>query len=161
MMRLRLAAVGKIKEKYIKEGLQEYEKRLGAYARFETIEVAEEKVPDNPSFNETEAIKGKEGSRLLAATAGKDIVAVALDPQGEAWSSEDLAARIHEWGLYGQSQVVFYIGGTLGLSGEVLAACRYRWSLSRMTFPHQMARLIVLEQIYRAFKIIRGETYHR
>ncbi|MCW2279348.1 23S rRNA (pseudouridine(1915)-N(3))-methyltransferase RlmH [Heliophilum fasciatum] len=180
-MRIRLVAVGKIKEKYLHEGLREYTKRLGAYARFEAIEVADEKVPDQPSPAEAEAIKAKEGSRLLAAAgfdaggtgkagkasgsmaarSGAGTIGVALDLRGAMWSSEDLAKHLAEWGLYGTSSVVFFIGGTLGLSDEVLAACKYRWCLSKLTFPHQLARLVVLEQVYRGFKIGAGETYHR
>ncbi|MTV50627.1 23S rRNA (pseudouridine(1915)-N(3))-methyltransferase RlmH [Heliobacillus mobilis] len=161
MIHLRLVAVGKLKEKYLQEGLREYIKRLGAYARFEMIEVSDEKVPDNPSDAEANIIKQKEGARLLNAAGTKDFIGVALDPRGELWSTEDLAAHMRDWELYGPNQVVFFIGGTLGLAPEVLAVCKYKWSLSKLTFPHQMVRLILLEQVYRGFKVNRGETYHR
>ncbi|MDD2421169.1 MAG: 23S rRNA (pseudouridine(1915)-N(3))-methyltransferase RlmH [Heliobacteriaceae bacterium] len=162
-MRVVVAAVGRIKAPYLQAGLREYEKRLGAYVRLTILEANEEKVPDHPSANEARVIKSREGQRLLAATARvtRDALAVALDPAGEMWSSEELAKRLSEWEVYGSGPVVFYLGGTLGLAPEVLATSRYRWSLSRLTFPHQLARLMVAEQVYRAYKIIRGEIYHR
>ncbi|MZP29584.1 23S rRNA (pseudouridine(1915)-N(3))-methyltransferase RlmH [Heliobacterium undosum] len=161
MLHIRIVAVGKLKEKYLKEGLQEYTKRLGAYSRLEIIEVPDEKVPDKPSDTEAEIIKRKEGDRLLATAGEKDFIGVALDPRGEMWSTEDLAEQMRGWELYGPNLVVFFIGGTLGLSKEVHAACKAKWSLSRLTFPHQLVRLILLEQVYRGFKVNRGETYHR
>ncbi|ABZ83576.1 conserved hypothetical protein [Heliomicrobium modesticaldum Ice1] len=161
MLHIRIVAVGKLKEKYLKEGLREYIKRLGAYSRLEIIEVPDEKVPDKPSDTEAALIKRKEGDRLLAAAGDKDYIGVALDPRGEMWSTEDLADKMRRWELYGPNLVVFFIGGTLGLSKEVHAVCKAKWSLSRLTFPHQLVRLILLEQVYRGCKVNRGETYHR
>lgn len=159
-MRITVVSVGKVKEAFLKEGVDEYTKRLRPYASLRLIEVPDEPVPDRLSVREAEQIKEKEGRRLLERLRPDDyVIALALD--GAMWSSEELAAELARLATYGKSQVAFVIGGTLGLSPSVLKRADARLSLSRMTFPHQLVRLILLEQLYRAFKIQCGEPYHR
>jgi len=159
-MQIRVIAVGKIKEPFLREGIAEYEKRLRPYAKLQIVEPAEEKRPQPASpANESVAIE-KEGERILAAIAENAYV-IALDVKGQSWSSEELAASFCERELSGQNQLVFVIGGDLGLSPVVFARSNLRLSLSKMTFTHPMARLLLLEQVYRAFRILRGEPYHK
>ncbi|HEY8341845.1 MAG TPA: 23S rRNA (pseudouridine(1915)-N(3))-methyltransferase RlmH [Calditerricola sp.] len=159
-MQVTVVSVGKVKEAFLKEGVAEYAKRLQPYASLRLIEVPDEPVPDRLSAREAEQIKEKEGRRLLERLHPDDyVIALALD--GAMWSSEELAAELGRLATYGRSRVAFLIGGTLGLSPAVLKRADARLSLSRMTFPHQLVRLILLEQLYRAFKIQRGEPYHR
>jgi 23S rRNA (pseudouridine1915-N3)-methyltransferase len=152
--------VGKIKEKYLTAGMQEYLKRLTPYARVELISVADEPIPDGASPAQEEQVKAREGERILQQLDGSQFV-VALDGRGQPLSSEELAAFLAERALRGQSNLAFVIGGSLGLSGAVLERADYRLSLGRLTFLHQMVPLILLEQIYRGFKINRGEPYHK
>jgi len=159
-MEITIIAVGKIKEKYLKEGIAEYLKRLSPYARLTVIEVDDENAPENLSPAEAEKVVKKEGERILAKLHPSSFV-VALDLKGKNLSSEELASFISEKNLYGQSKLTFIIGGSLGLSKDVLERADFKLSFGRMTFPHQLMRLILLEQIYRAFKIIRGEPYHK
>jgi 23S rRNA (pseudouridine1915-N3)-methyltransferase len=159
-MQVSVVAVGKAKERYIEEGIAEYEKRLRPYASCEVIEVKDERVPKNASQAEEVKVKEQEGERILAAVHNGSLL-VALDSAGEMWSSEDLAARLHEWEISGTREVCFVIGGPLGLSRTVLGRADLRLSLSRMTFLHTLVRVILLEQIYRAFRIVRGEPYHK
>ncbi|MDD1683621.1 MAG: 23S rRNA (pseudouridine(1915)-N(3))-methyltransferase RlmH [Methanoregula sp.] len=159
-MQIRVVAVGKIKEKFLREGIAEYEKRLRPYMKLGITELAEEKRPVSASMaNEVEAVE-KEGERILAAVPAGSLV-IALDVKGQAWSSEELASSFREWELAGRNQLAFVIGGDLGLSPAVLARSTLRLSLSKMTFTHPMARLLLLEQVYRAFRILRGEPYHK
>ena len=159
-MQIRVIAVGKIKEQFLREGIAEYEKRLRPYAKLQVVELSEEKRPQPASpVNESVAIE-KEGERILAAVAENSFV-IALDVKGQSWSSEELAASFGERELSGQNQLAFVIGGDLGLSPAVLARSNLRLSLSKMTFTHPMARLLLLEQVYRAFRILRGEPYHK
>lgn len=160
-MHIQVVAVGKLKEKYWLEAVAEYSKRLGAYARLEIRELPDEKTPDSMSAAEEEQAKAREGERILAALkADAHVVALAID--GEAWSSEQLAGHLARQAVYGGGGVVsFVIGGSLGLSPPVLARADKRLSFGRMTYPHQLMRVILLEQIYRAFKINRGEKYHK
>jgi 23S rRNA (pseudouridine1915-N3)-methyltransferase len=159
-MQIRVIAVGKIKEQFLREGIAEYEKRLRPYAKLQVVELPEEKRPQPASpANESVAIE-KEGERILAAVAENSFV-IALDVKGQSWSSEELAASFGERELSGQNQLAFVIGGDLGLSPAVLARSNLRLSLSKMTFTHPMARLLLLEQVYRAFRILRGEPYHK
>jgi 23S rRNA (pseudouridine1915-N3)-methyltransferase len=159
-MQIRIVAVGKIKEKFLQEGIAEYEKRLRPYAKVQIVEVPEEKRPVSASPSVERAAMEKEGERIVAAIPDGSLV-IALDIRGEDWSSETLAASFREWELAGQNQVAFVIGGDLGLSPYVLARSTVRLSLSRMTFTHPMARLLLFEQVYRAFRILRGEPYHK
>jgi len=159
-MQIRVIAVGKIKEQFLREGIAEYEKRLRPYAKLQVVELSEEKRPQPASpVNESVAIE-KEGERIFAAVAENSYV-IALDMKGQSWSSEELAASFGERELSGQNQLAFVIGGDLGLSPAVLARSNLRLSLSKMTFTHPMARLLLLEQVYRAFRILRGEPYHK
>jgi 23S rRNA (pseudouridine1915-N3)-methyltransferase len=159
-MQIRVITIGKIKEQFLREGIAEYEKRLRPYAKLQVVELPEEKRPQPASpANESVAIE-KEGERILAAVAENSCV-IALDVKGQSWSSEELAASFGERELSGQNQLAFVIGGDLGLSPAVLARSNLRLSLSKMTFTHPMARLLLLEQVYRAFRILRGEPYHK
>ena len=159
MNRIHIVAVGKIKEKYLAEGIREFVKRLGPFCRLEILEVDEERMPDAPSQAEKEKALAAEGERLLKKVPASSYLIV-LDVAGQSISSEELAQKIASLGTAGQGDVTFIIGGAFGLSPAVVAAARERLSFSRMTFTHQMIRLLLAEQIYRAFKITRGEKYH-
>jgi 23S rRNA (pseudouridine1915-N3)-methyltransferase len=159
-LQIRIIAVGKIKEKFLQDGIAEYEKRLRPYAKVQLVEIPEEKRPGVTSASTGSIALEKEGERILAALP-EDFSIIALDLHGSGWSSEKLAASIGEWELSGQNQLAFVIGGDLGLSPAVLARSRLCLSLSPMTFTHPVARFLLLEQIYRAFRILRGEPYHR
>jgi 23S rRNA (pseudouridine1915-N3)-methyltransferase len=159
-MKIRIIAVGKIKEKFLQDGIFEYEKRLRPYANVRVLEVPEEKRPASASSSVERVAVEKEGERILAAIPDGSFVIV-LDVQGQGWSSEELAESFRQWELAGQSQMVFVIGGDLGLSPAVLARSDLCLSLSRMTFTHPMARFLLVEQVYRAFRILRGEPYHK
>ncbi len=159
-MRISIIGVGKIKEKYLKQGIQEYTKRLSAYAKVDIIELADEKAPENLSEAEMEEVKRKEGERILNALQS-DMYVITLEIEGKMLTSEQLAAKMEDLATYGKSKVAFVIGGSLGLSEDVRKRSDYSLSFSKMTFPHQLMRLILLEQIYRGFKINRGEPYHK
>lgn len=159
-MQIRVVAIGKVKERYLQEGMSEYEKRLRPYMKLQVVELAEEKRPQTASPATGSAAVEKEGGRILAAIPDGSII-IALDVKGESWSSEELAALFREWGLSGQNMVTFVIGGDLGLSPAVLARSNLRLSLSKMTFTHPMARLLLLEQLYRACRILSNEPYHK
>lgn len=159
-MNINIIAVGKLKEKYWRDAAAEYGKRLGAYCRLSITEVKEAPLPANASPADEDAVKKAEGESILRHIR-KDDVVITLEISGRAMSSEELAGEIRTLGLQGKSTVDFIIGGSLGLSGEVSRRADRRLSFSAMTFPHQMMRIILLEQIYRSFKIIRGETYHK
>lgn len=159
-MKITLITVGKIKEKFYTDAIAEYSKRLGRYCKLEIIQVADEKTPDKASETEERQIKEKEGERILAQIKdGAYVIALAID--GEALSSEQLAKKIDQLGIGGQSQIVWVIGGSLGLSDAVLKRADHHLSFSKMTFPHQLMRVILLEQIYRSYRIIAGEPYHK
>ena len=159
-MNISIITVGKLKEKYLKQGIEEYLKRLSAYAKVDVIEVADEKAPEELSDLEMVQVKQKEGERILAKI-GPDTYVIALAIQGKLGSSEELADRLDKLATYGKSKIAFVIGGSLGLSEEVINRSNEQLSFSRMTFPHQLMRLILVEQIYRAFRINRGEPYHK
>lgn len=159
-MQIRVIAVGKIKEKFLQDGIAEYDKRLRPYAKVQVMELADEKRPASASPGTEAAAMEKEGDRILAAIPDGSFV-IALDVRGKNWSSQDLAASLGSWELSGKNQLAFVIGGDLGLSQAVLARSDMRLSLSPMTFTHPMARLLLLEQVYRAFRILRGEPYHK
>lgn len=159
-MKITVIAVGKIKEKFYTDAIAEYSKRLSRYCRLEVIQVADEKTPDGASQAQERQIKEKEGSRILAQIKDGAYV-IALAVQGTMLSSEQLASKLNKLGVDGQSQIVLIIGGSLGLSDEVLKRADYHLSFSPMTFPHQLMRVILLEQIYRSYRIISGEPYHK
>ncbi len=159
-MNITIVCIGKLKERYWTEAIQEYSKRLSKYCTLTINELKEEKAPDNPSAAEEIAVKEAEGKNILKQIK-KDAFVIVLEIKGKELTSEALAEKIEGLGIDGKSDVVFVIGGSIGLSEEVLARADFRLSFSKMTFPHQMMRVILLEQIYRSFKIIRNETYHK
>ncbi|MCZ2259062.1 23S rRNA (pseudouridine(1915)-N(3))-methyltransferase RlmH [Sporosarcina sp. G11-34] len=159
-MNITIVTVGKLKEKYLKMGIDEYAKRLGAYAKVSLVEVADEKAPESLSEADMEIVKKKEADRILAKV-GADAYVIALVIEGKMKTSEELAAGIESLMTYGRSKVVFVIGGSLGLHSSVVNRADELLSFSKMTFPHQVMKLILLEQVYRAFKIIKNEPYHK
>nr|WP_314276614.1 23S rRNA (pseudouridine(1915)-N(3))-methyltransferase RlmH [uncultured Peptostreptococcus sp.] len=159
-MKISIVSVGKIKEKYIKLGIDEFSKRLSKYCKLEIIEVSDEKAPENLSNKEIMMIKNKEGFSILSKIKDGAYI-IALDIQGRSISSEDLADNLERLSIMGKSQLYFVIGGSLGLSEEVLSRADMKLSFSKMTFPHQLMRLILLEQVYRAFRINSGQPYHK
>ena len=159
-MNIKVVCIGKLKEKYWADAVAEYAKRLKAYCSLEIVELKEARLPDRAGEAEEEAVKLAEGRDILAHIR-KDEYVITLEVLGKSLSSEGLAEKLDRIGIYGKSDVVFVIGGSLGLSTEVSARADYKLSFSAMTFPHQMMRVFLLEQIYRAFKINRGETYHK
>ena len=159
-MRINIVCVGKIKEKYLKLGIDEFKKRLSKYCKLEIIELEDEKAPENLSDKEMLMIKEKEGKKILSKIKDNSyVIALAID--GKNLSSEELAETINKLGVRGISNITFVIGGSLGLSDEVLSRADYKLSFSKMKFPHQLMRLILLEQVYRAYRINNGEPYHK
>ncbi|WP_273853888.1 23S rRNA (pseudouridine(1915)-N(3))-methyltransferase RlmH [Guptibacillus spartinae] len=159
-MNISIVTVGKLKEKYLKQGIEEYTKRLGPYAKIDVIEVPDEKAPENLSETEMTQVKKAEGERILSKISA-DAHVIALAINGKMKTSEQLAHDLDQLATYGKSKMAFVIGGSLGLSDEVLQRANDTLSFSKMTFPHQLMRLILVEQVYRAFKINRGEPYHK
>ena len=159
-MKIKLICVGKLKEKYLDDGIKEYLKRISAYSDIEVIEVADERIPENPSLAEETIVKSIEGRRILDKVKQDDYM-ILLDVQGKELDSIQFAERIEDCMINGKSTIDFVIGGSLGHGEDVLTRANARISFSQMTFPHQLMRLILVEQIYRAFKIIRHETYHK
>lgn len=159
-MKITIISVGKIKEKYLKDAIAEYAKRLGKYCRLEIIEVADEKTPDQASETVEEGIRAKEAERILK-NIKDDMYVITLEIQGKMLTSEELADKIEMLGIQGKSSIAFVIGGSIGLGKAVLDRSDFALSFSRMTFPHQLMRVILLEQIYRGFRIINGEPYHK
>ena len=159
-MKITLITVGKIKEKYLKDGIAEYSKRLSRYCKLEIIEVADEKTPDQASETMEEQIRDKEGERIRKYLRD-DMYVITLEINGKQLSSEELADKMAALGLQGKSHIAFVIGGSIGLGREVLKRSDYALSFSKMTFPHQLMRVILLEQVYRGYRIINGEPYHK
>jgi 23S rRNA (pseudouridine1915-N3)-methyltransferase len=159
-VQIRIIAVGKIKERFLQDGISEYEKRLRPYVKLYIIEIPEEKRPVSASASVESVAMEKEGQRILAAIPEGSFV-IALDVKGQGWSSEELARHLGTWELSGTNSLAILVGGDLGLGENVLAQCRLRLSLSPMTFTHPMARLILIEQLYRACRIRSGEPYHK
>ena len=159
-MKIKIICVGKLKEKYLVDGIQEYVKRISGYADIELIEVADERIPDKASLAEETIVKAKEGRRILDKVKQDDYM-ILLDVSGQSLDSLQFADKIENCMINGKSTIDFVIGGSLGHGEEVLARANQRISFSKMTFPHQLMRLILVEQVYRAFKIIRNETYHK
>lgn len=159
-MRISLITVGKIKEKYFTDAIKEYTKRLSRYCKLEIVELPDEKTPDNASDAEELQIKAKEGDKILKSIKdGSYVIALAIE--GQKLTSEKLADKIEKLGIRGESHICFIIGGSLGLDERVLKRADYLLSFSDMTFPHQLMRVILLEQIYRSYRIINGEPYHK
>ena len=159
-MRITLITVGKIKEKFYQDAISEYAKRLSRYCKLDVIQVTDEKTPDGASEALETQIKEKEGNRILSHISDNDYV-IALAINGKERDSVELAEHIKALGLHGKSSLTFVIGGSLGLSEEVLKRADEKLSFSKMTFPHQLMRVILSEQIYRSYRIIHGEPYHK
>jgi 23S rRNA (pseudouridine1915-N3)-methyltransferase len=159
-MKITLLTVGKIKETYLKSAIEEYRKRLSKYCKLEIIEVADEKTPDQASETVENCIREKEGERLLKHIRD-DAFVITLEIQGSQLTSEELAGKVEKLAVSGTSHIIFVIGGSIGLGREVMKRSDYALSFSRMTFPHQLMRVILLEQIYRSYRIIQGEPYHK
>jgi 23S rRNA (pseudouridine1915-N3)-methyltransferase len=158
-MKITIACVGKIKEKYFTDAIAEYSKRLGRYVTLDIAEVADEKAPENLSNAQMIQVKNAEGKRLLNVIKDSYVVALAID--GKKLSSEKFAEKIDNCMVQGVSHITFVIGGSLGLSDEVLQKADYKLSFSDMTFPHQLMRVVLLEQIYRVQRILKNEPYHK
>lgn len=159
-MDITIISVGKLKEKYLAKGIQEYAKRLSRYTKFKVVEVADEQAPENLSEAEMEQVKDKEGERILSKIPGNAYV-FALAIEGKEYSSEKFSKEMEQLMIHGKSKIVFVIGGSLGLSEAVMKRSNAQISFGKMTYPHQLMRLILTEQIYRAFRILRGEPYHK
>lgn len=159
-MKITVVTVGKIKEKYLREAIAEYSKRLSKYCKLEIVEVADEKTPENASEIMTEGIKSKEAGRILKYLKD-DAYVITLEILGNLLTSEELAEKVDNLGIQGVSHIIFVIGGSLGLGKEVLDRSDYALSFSKMTFPHQLMRVILMEQIYRSYRIIKKEPYHK
>lgn len=159
-MNITILAVGKIKESFYREALAEYQKRLGRYCRLEIIEVADEPTPEKASPVQEDAIREKEAQRILKKLRDNSFV-ITLEITGKKYDSEKFAEKLEDLALAGKSQLVFIIGGSLGLHPSVSKRADLKLSFSDMTFPHQLMRVILVEQIYRAFRIINGAPYHK
>lgn len=159
-MKITILAVGKIKEKYFTAAIQEYAKRLSRYCKLEILEVADEKTPDQASEHEEDLLRAKEGQRLQRYIKdGGYVIALAID--GRQTTSEGFADKLQKLCINGKSHIIFVIGGSIGLDQKILQEADERLSFSQMTFPHQLMRVVLLEQIYRGFRIINGEPYHK
>lgn len=159
-MNIKIITVGKLKEKYLKMGIDEYTKRLGAYCKIELIEVPDEKAPEKLSEAEMLQVKEKEGERILAKIPENAYV-FALAIEGKERTSEEFSKEIEQLGIQGKSNLVFVIGGSLGLSQAVMKRSNTPISFGKMTLPHQLMRLVLVEQVYRGFRIMKGEPYHK
>ncbi|MEG0591932.1 MAG: 23S rRNA (pseudouridine(1915)-N(3))-methyltransferase RlmH [Coprobacillus sp.] len=159
-MKIKIICVGKLKEKYLVDGIKEYVKRISAYATIEMIEVNDERIPDNASLAEEMIVKAKEGRKILDKVKQDDYM-ILLDVSSQELDSVAFSKRIEECMINGKSTIDFVIGGSLGHGEEVLSRANMKLSFSPMTFPHQLMRLILVEQVYRAFKIMKNETYHK
>ena len=159
-MKITLITVGKIKEKYLRDAIAEYSKRLSRYCKLEVVEVADEKTPDNASETVGNAIREKEAERILKYIK-EDAYIITLEINGRQLSSEEMAEKIEKLGIQGISHIIFIIGGSIGLGKAVLDKSDFALSFSKMTFPHQLMRVILLEQVYRSYRIINGEPYHK
>lgn len=159
-MRITVITVGKIKEKFYTDAIGEYAKRLSKYCKLDMVEVADEKAPETLSEKEEIQIKDKEGERILAKVPDSAYV-ICLAIEGKNLSSEELSEKMASLGLNGDSHIVFIIGGSLGLSAKVMARADFKLSFSRMTFPHQLMKVVLLEQVYRGYRIFHNHAYHK
>ena len=158
-MKITILCVGKLKERYLTDGVEEYLKRLNPFAKVEIKELTEERMPAEPSEAERQQVLERETERLLVAIP-KDSYVIALDVVGKQITSLELAAKIADLGLNGISHIIFVIGGAFGYTDALRQRADFRWSFSQLTFTHQMIRMLLVEQIYRAYKIMRNEKYH-
>ncbi|MGE7911887.1 23S rRNA (pseudouridine(1915)-N(3))-methyltransferase RlmH [Lysinibacillus xylanilyticus] len=159
-MNITIVSVGKLKEKYLKMGIDEYVKRLGGYAKMDLIEVPDEKAPEQLSEAEMEIVKKKEGERILSKIS-PDTYVIALAINGKMKTSEQMSADLESLMTYGKSKIAFVIGGSLGLHDDVLKRADEQQSFGKMTLPHQLMKLVLVEQVYRSFRIMKGEPYHK
>lgn len=159
MLNLRIITVGKLKERYLTDGCAEYLKRLSAFAKVQLIELDESRLPERPSAAQIEAALAEEGKKILEKAKGSAIIALCIE--GEQLSSEGLSALLSKWTVQGESAVSLVIGSSFGLSDQVKQTAKFRLSMSKMTFPHQLARLMLCEQLYRACSIASGGKYHK
>lgn len=159
-MKITVLSVGKVKEKFFRDAIEEYAKRLGKYCKYEIIEVADEQTPDRAGTALEEQIRAREAARILARIR-ESMLVCALEIGGKRLNSEQFAEWLEQTALRGRSEICFVIGGSLGLHGSVTERADFHLSFSDMTFPHQLMRVILSEQIYRAFRIINGEPYHK
>lgn len=159
-MRVTILTVGKIKESYLRDAIKEYAKRLGKYCKLEILEVTDEKTPDSPSTTAAELVRKKEGERLLKSLP-KDAYIITLEISGKQLTSEEFSQKIENLAVQGVSHLLFVIGGSLGLGQNILQKSDFAMSFSKMTYPHQLMRVILLEQIYRGYRIANGEPYHK
>lgn len=159
-MKITIITVGKIKEKYLKDAIAEYSKRLTKYCKLDIIEVADEKTPDQASEAIENGIRDKEADRIMKHIRD-DMYVITLEIKGKMVTSEELSAKIEKLGIQGKSDIAFVIGGSIGLGKSVMERSDYALSFSKMTFPHQLMRVILLEQIYRSYRIMKGEPYHK
>ncbi len=159
-MNIKIISIGKLKEKFLKDACEEYLKRLSRFAKVQIIELAEEKISDRPSEKEEQQVKNAEAQRMVEKIKDNEFV-VLLSPDGKIISSEDFAEIFSQKAISGVSNLTFLIGGSLGLGESAIARGDYRLSFGKMTFPHQLFRVMLLEQIYRAFKINANEAYHK
>jgi 23S rRNA (pseudouridine1915-N3)-methyltransferase len=159
-MNITIICVGKIKEKYLRSAIDEYTKRLSRYCKLSIVELGDEKTPDKASEKEEILIKEKEGETILK-NIKDNMFAIALELKGNMLSSVELSKYVMDLGIRGESNIAFIIGGSLGLSNAVLKRANYKLCFSKMTFPHQLFRVMLLEQVYRGFRIVSGEPYHK
>lgn len=159
-MKITLIAVGKLKEKYFTMAVDEYSKRLSRYVKLNIVEVSDERTPDNASEAEEENIRRKEGERIIKCLKGDEYV-ITLEIEGKMLNSVELSEKISQIGVSGKGHIAFIIGGSLGLSDGVRSMADYKLSFSKMTFPHQLMRVILLEQVYRSYRILGNEPYHK
>lgn len=159
-MKITILCVGKLKEKFMRDAVSEYQKRLSRYIKLEVIETADEKTPEHASEKEQNGIRDKEGERLIKHIKAEDyVIALAIDsPQ---YDSVAFSKKLEQYGITGKGNIVFVIGGSLGICESVLQRADERISFSKMTFPHQLMRVILLEQIYRGYRIMKNEPYHK
>ncbi len=159
-MNINIVAVGKIKEKYLKLGIDEFSKRLSKYCKLSVTEIPDEKAPENMSEKQAQMVRDKEGQKILSAVKDNSYV-ITLEIGGKMLSSEELAGKLENLAVTGKSDITFIIGGSIGLSEDVMKRSNYALSFSKMTFPHQLMRVILFEQVYRSFRINKGEPYHK
>ena len=159
-MKITLVTVGKVKEKYLRDAIEEYKKRLSKYCKLEIQEVQDEKTPDAASENQENLIRSKEGERIMKYLRD-DAYVITLEIGGKMLDSLEFSKKIENLGIQGKSNIIFVIGGSIGLGQQVLSRSDYALSFSKMTFPHQLMRVILLEQIYRGYRIMAGEPYHK
>ena len=159
-MKITIITVGKIKEKYLRDAIAEYSKRLNKYCKLDILEVADEKTPDHASAIVEEQIRNKEGERILKLLKD-DAYVITLEIGGKMLDSVEFSQKLEQLGIQGKSHIIFVIGGSIGLGNEILKRSDFAISFSKMTFPHQLMRVILLEQIYRSYRIMNHEPYRK